>query len=97
MSGLLRVVADFLFDEPRYQFAGYTTTYQYSGVSMSDDGFFGGMSPCEVGTDCTDCGVKVGRQSVVAEASRAAKYYIRFEVRTHIEGRHIFGDDDCCR
>lgn len=45
----------------RYQFAGYTTTYQYSGVSMSDDGFFSGMSPCEVGTDCTDCGVKVRR------------------------------------
>lgn len=28
---------------------------------MTDDGFFNGMSPCEVGTDCTDCGVKVGR------------------------------------
>ena len=27
---------------------------------MSDDGFFAGMAPCEVGTDCTDCGVKVG-------------------------------------
>ncbi len=29
-------------------------------MTMGDDGFFnGGMSPCEVGTDCTDCGVPV--------------------------------------
>lgn len=41
----------------RYRYAGYDTTYQYYG--MSDDGFFNGMAPCEVGTDCTDCGVKV--------------------------------------
>lgn len=41
----------------RYRYAGYDTTYQYYG--MSDDGFFSGMAPCEVGTDCTDCGVKV--------------------------------------
>ncbi|CAM9721966.1 unnamed protein product [Ascophyllum nodosum] len=40
-----------------YRYAGYDTTYQYYG--MSDDGFFAGMAPCEVGTDCTDCGVKV--------------------------------------
>lgn len=41
----------------RYKYAGYDETYQYYG--MSDDGFFNGMSPCEVGTDCTDCGIKV--------------------------------------
>lgn len=40
-----------------YRYAGYDTTYQYYG--MSDDGFFAGMAPCEVGTDCTDCGAKV--------------------------------------
>ncbi|CAN0017673.1 unnamed protein product, partial [Laminaria digitata] len=32
---------------------------------MSDDGFFNGMSPCDVGTDCTDCGVKVKSRSMV--------------------------------
>eukprot|EP00752_Nemacystus_decipiens_P008845 g7893.t1 len=41
-----------------YRYAGYSTTYQYYGMTMSDDGFFNGMSPCEVGTDCTDCGVQ---------------------------------------
>eukprot|EP00903_Cladosiphon_okamuranus_P014061 g13069.t1 len=41
-----------------YRYAGYETTYQYYGMTMSDDGFFNGMSPCEVGTDCTDCGVQ---------------------------------------
>lgn len=39
-----------------YKYAGYDETYQYYG--MSDDGFFNGMSPCDVGTDCTDCGIK---------------------------------------
>ena len=47
----------------RYRYAGYETTYQYYGMTMSDDGFFNGMSPCEVGTDCTDCGVQVSQKS----------------------------------
>ncbi|CBN78994.1 peptidase S1 and S6, chymotrypsin/Hap [Ectocarpus siliculosus] len=41
-----------------YRYAGYDTTYQYYGMTLDDDGFFNGMSPCDVGTDCTDCGVK---------------------------------------
>lgn len=32
-------------------------------MTMSDDGFFNGMSPCEVGTDCTDCGVQVSQSN----------------------------------
>ena len=47
----------------RYKYAGYDETYQYYG--MSDDGFFNGMSPCDVGTDCTDCGVKVGSMLLI--------------------------------
>lgn len=42
----------------RYRYAGYTTTYRFYG--MTDDGFYNnGMAPCELGTDCSDCGVKV--------------------------------------
>lgn len=50
----------------RYRYAGYDTTYQYYG--MSDDGFFNGMAPCEVGTDCSDCGVKVCAACVCVRA-----------------------------
>lgn len=42
----------------RYRYAGYETTYQYYG--MTDDGLYGGgMAPCEIGTDCSDCNVQV--------------------------------------
>lgn len=60
----------------RYRYAGYDTTYQYYGMTMSDDGFFNGMSPCEIGTDCTDCGVKV-RLWAVRRAGRLSHFLLR--------------------
>lgn len=34
---------------------------------MTDDGFYNGMPPCELGTDCSDCGVNVSALTVMAD------------------------------
>lgn len=48
-----------------------------TGRASDNDRFFHMMSPCEVGTDCTDCGVLVGRygMNLFIVASRGAWYY----------------------
>ncbi|CAM9570987.1 unnamed protein product, partial [Hapterophycus canaliculatus] len=56
-----------------YRYAGYDTTYQYYGMTMSDDGFFNGMSPCEIGTDCTDCGVKYVAEGTCSNTCQHAR------------------------
>eukprot|EP00752_Nemacystus_decipiens_P018630 g16704.t1 len=54
-----------------YHYVGYDTTYNYYGQTEGDNGH--NMHPCEIGTDCTDCGVKFVAEGTCTNTCKHAR------------------------